>query len=150
VSKAQARFTLTLAIGLCLTLGAMGVVRFSGSLPAIVIVKPPFETDAPRALVVMDEGARKDMTSNQIAAFEGADVIDWTSENLKQFIVLDKDAKSELAAKWQKEAWASYEEKSNGKLPWLVIANAKTGESSAYADNPEDAIKQLSKYGGKQ
>lgn len=139
------RFVWVMTVGVIVSAAGLAWENFGGSLP-IVIVKPPFETDAPRALVVIDEGARGAMTSKQIAAFEGADVRDWTDKNLKEFKVIDKGVDKSSLTGWLKDAWNSYEEKSKGKLPWVVISNGKTGDSSPYAENPVDAIAMLEKH----
>lgn len=151
MSEFWKRFVPALSVGILLTAMAACATTFLPNLiPAVVVVKPPFECEGLHVLVVEDEGSRKAMTSKQIAAFEGGDVIDWTSKNAKAFLVLDKDADKSSMAKWTKDAWASYEEKSKGTLPWVVASNGKTGTSEPYASNPKDAIAQLSKYGDKQ
>jgi hypothetical protein len=139
---AAKRSLLILLVGTALVLGA-GYIADHG----IIAEKPPFETEDLKALVVIDEGQRQRMTSKQIAAFEGADIRDWTDKKAKAFIVLDKDTKpSDMETKWLQEAWKSYAEKSKGVLPWVVIANSHTGTSEAYPDNPPGAIALLERF----
>jgi hypothetical protein len=133
-------------VGLMAITGGV-VASNSPWLVPIAFVKPPFECEGLHVLVIEDETARKSMTSKQIAAFEGADVRDWTDKNAKEFLVLDKDADKASMSKWTKDAWEVYEKAEGKKLPWVVLSNGKTGTSEAYPANPADAIALLSKYG---
>lgn len=149
------RAGLTLAAGIVLIAGGVTVSQCSGlpawALPswAVPFVEPPpFACEGLHGLVIYDEGARLQMPPAQIAAFEGADVIDWTQANAKAFLKLDKDAsEGDLSEKWVRDAWQSYKDKSKGVLPWVVISNGKSGTSQAFPDNPAAAIELLSKYG---
>lgn len=158
MNNAIKSFVKTFAVMMTVGMLALSSAALVSILPSInfgqivtPLVKPPFECEGLHAVVFYDEGARLIMPSNQIAAFEGADVRDWAHANAKEFLALDKDvAESDLTAPWVKAAWKSYKEKSGGKLPWIVVSNGKTGESSEYPSTPTDAIALLSKYAEKK
>lgn len=159
MNNAIKSFVKTFAVMMTVGMLVLSSAALASRLPSIdfgfgsfvtPLVKPPFESDGLRGVVIVDESARNTMTSKQIAAFEGADIRDWTDKNAKEFLVLDKDADKASMSKWAKDAWVSYEKSEGKKLPWIVLSNGKTGTSEPYPDNPADAIAMWSKYAEKK
>lgn len=138
---------LTCVIGCCLQLAMRGGV--------ILGPPPPFGTDGLSVLIVEESQERTELPYEQQMIITGTSedsVSSWMNKNcaksqkgLPHWRILDKDQSVDMDEPWVKEAMSVKRE----GVPWMIVANKRTGFSSPLAKDTKEMLARLSPLGEK-
>jgi len=129
------------------------LVAFYPSTDSLVIIpgdKPVIDIESSAAFILTDTG---DGTTISTPYFFDSRVQDALSSNGYQWKRFDDSVDIEsqefLADHW-KAAYVKALEDSGGKRPWLLIGNAKGGESIPLPEQPEKIVDLINRYGASE
>lgn len=138
--------TLAIIGGLLMTLAAIAGLSGAGPVPKPVpevVSTAPFKTDFLSVLIVeQTEEVGSLPKSQQVVLQNNTQLRKWTKDNGVDFRQIDADESGEfLDAKWKAALAVPRKE-----VPWIVIANSKSGYSGPLPQTTDETIALIGKF----
>ena len=110
--------------------------------PDVDPVDPPLPTTGLHVLILEETGDRNKLKPAQLSILTSTVVRQWFTDNHAEWRIWDKD----VDAQFEPQVWKDALKLERGSLPWIIVANGKTGYSGPLPATVDETITLLNKY----
>lgn len=126
-------------------------LQYGGGNPLSPKGPPPIEAMGLHVLIVEETDDRQKLPAGQLVQLRdtaAGTVQSFCMEHCATggFKKLDKDDDPKLLGEPWVSAWKSYQERSKGATPWLVVSDGKSGKSDPLPGTAAETLKLIEEY----